>query len=248
MTYLAFLAVFILPPIIILWVLQRGRLGRVHSKAGFLLLAIATIALVYTTPWDNYLVWRAVWSYGADRVVGTIGYVPMEEYLFFILQPIMSGLWLYWLLPASPAPRKPAVRWIGAATYTVAAASGILLLRGPTGTYLGLILAWAAPVLALQWAYAGAEIWARRRSWALGVALPTVYLWAADSIAIGAGIWSIADDYTLGLSLGTLPLEEAVFFLVTNLLVVQGLMLFLFPPQGRSPALRDHSVTLEADA
>ena len=34
----------------------------------------------------------------------------------------------------------------------------------------------------------------------------------------------------LGPALGPLPLEEAVFFLVTNLLVVQGLLLFLYPP------------------
>ena len=33
-----------------------------------------------------------------DRVVGTIGYVPIEEYLFFVLQCILTGLWLYWLL------------------------------------------------------------------------------------------------------------------------------------------------------
>jgi len=30
------------------------------------------LALVYTTPWDNYLIWRDVWHYGTDRVVGTI--------------------------------------------------------------------------------------------------------------------------------------------------------------------------------
>jgi len=25
------------------------------------------LALVYTTPWDNYLIWRDVWHYGTDR-------------------------------------------------------------------------------------------------------------------------------------------------------------------------------------
>jgi len=38
------------------------------------------------------------------RVVGTIGYVPVEEYLFFLLQPILTGLWLYWLLPRTSEP------------------------------------------------------------------------------------------------------------------------------------------------
>jgi lycopene cyclase domain-containing protein len=110
-----------------------------------------------------------------------------------------------------------------------ALAGGLLLLR-PEGTYLGLILVWAAPVLALQWAYAGTSIWARRRAWAMGVAVPTLYLWIVDAIAIDQGIWHISETYTLGPAVGPLPLEEAVFFLVTNLLVVQGLLLFLHPP------------------
>jgi lycopene beta-cyclase len=57
-------------------------------------------------------VWRGVWGYGADRVIGTIGYVPVEEYLFFILQPLLTGLWLYLVLTGArgptPVPRLPA--------------------------------------------------------------------------------------------------------------------------------------------
>ena len=58
-------------------------------------------------------------------------------------------------------------------------------------------------------------------------------LWVADAIAIHLGIWRISERYTLGPAVGPLPLEEAVFFLVTNLLVVQGLLLFLYPPGRR---------------
>ena len=231
MSYLAFHAVFILPPLLLLGWTERNRLQRIHPRAGLFLLVMAAVALIYTTPWDNYLVRIGVWSYGADRVVGTIGYVPIEEYLFFVLQPVLTGLWLYRLLPSPPAPVERAARWGGALVYAAAALGGVLLLQRPEGTYLGLILAWAAPVLALQWAYAGGEIWARRRAWALGVAAPTLYLWAADAIAIRSGIWRISEVHTLGPSLGPLPLEEAAFFLVTNLLVVQGLILFLYPPR-----------------
>lgn len=179
-----------------------------------------------------------MWGYGDGRVLGTIGYVPVEEYLFFGLQPLLTGLWLYHVL-AGPASRPRAatarerarrVRAAGALAYLALAAAGaLLLLREPT-TYLGLILAWAAPVLAGQWAYAGGEICARRRGWLLGVAVPTLYLWVADAIAIRLGIWEISERFTVGLVFWTLPLEEAVFFLVTNLLVVQGLLLFLYPP------------------
>lgn len=236
MTYLGFHAVFILPPLLVLARVHRRRTTPVHPYAGRYLAVMAAIALVYTTPWDNYLVWRGVWAYGPERVIGVIGYVPVEEYLFFILQPLLAGLWLFALLPRSPEPSGASARWLGAAVYAAAALAGAFLLRHRSGTYLGLILAWAGPVLAAQWGYAGREIWARRRPWALGVAVPTLYLWMADTVALGSGIWRISEAHTLGPSLGPLPLEEAVFFLVTNLLVVQGLLLFLYPPGQVSPA------------
>jgi lycopene cyclase domain-containing protein len=50
----------------------------------------------------------------------------------------------------------------------------------------------------------------------------------ADAVAIWAGIWTISPDYTVGVSAFGLPLEEATFFLFTNLLVVQGVLLLLY--------------------
>lgn len=233
MSYLAFLSVFIAPPLLLLAWSQRRRPRAIHPRAPWFLAAISAIALVYTTPWDNYLVWRGIWNYGPDRVVGTIGYVPVEEYLFFVLQPLLTGLWLCALLPARAASSSSLSRWAGALFYGAATALGVVLLGRTEGTYLGLILAWAAPVLALQWAYAGREIWARRRAFLVAVAVPTLYLWMADAFAISRGIWRISEAHTLGPSVGVLPLEEAVFFLVTNLLVVQGMLLFLHPPARR---------------
>ena len=241
MTYLVFHLVFIIPPLMALALLQRARLGAIHPRAGLYLFLLMAIAFVYTTPWDNYLVREGVWGYGEDRVIGTIGYVPIEEYIFFLLQPLLAGLWLYTLLPAAERSTSGRAHWVGAAAYAIAAATGVLLLRRPEGTYLGLILVWAAPVLALQWAYAGRRIWARRRVWALGAAAPTLYLWAADAFALSSGIWHISEAQTLGLAIGPLPIEEAIFFLVTNLLVVQGLLLFLYPPARAAAPTAPHA-------
>ena len=49
----------------------------------------------------------------------------------------------------------------------------------------------------------------------------------ADRVAIGQGIWDITDATRTGVDLFGLPVEEAVFFLLTNLLVAKGLVLFL---------------------
>ncbi len=237
MTYLQFHLVFILPPLLVL-ILTSGRvLRRIGPRAVPALIGVVLLALACTTPWDSELIRRGVWGYGPDRVVGTIGLIPVEEYLFFILQPLLTGLWFYRMIGPrdDDAPAAaPAVRWVPAVLYAALALWGWVLLRREDGTYLGMILAWAAPVLAAQWAVAGGRIGGAPRTFALAVGGPTLYLWVADAIAIRLGIWRISETQTLGIRFGPLPLEEAAFFLATNLLVVQGLTLFLHP--FRKPA------------
>lgn len=241
MTYLQYHLVFIVPVLLGLALLtwrRRGPLaGAYHpvdrwARLWFWLLPL--IAFVYTTPWDNYLVFRAVWSYPPERVLGRVGYVPYEEYAFFVLQTLISGLFLLLLLrrsglPATVSASPGLVRWGGAAFLMGLAFLGAWCLRQEQTLYLGLILAWAMPVLAGQWAFGGDLILGRARVFWLAVLVPTVYLWLTDAFAIHQGIWHISERYTIGLKAGPLPFEEALFFLVTNLLVVTGLMLFLHP-------------------
>ncbi len=231
MSYLGFHAVFIVPAIALLALLQPRPMGGIGAKKAWGWIAVLTVlAFTYTTPWDNYLVYRGVWSYGLDRVTATIGYVPVEEYLFFILQPVLTGLW--YLIARSKSldrwsePRR-SLRVMTAAFWTLLAFAGGYMLFGTSTLYLGLILVWAAPVLAGMGWLSAPIFWQRRREWALGVMVPTVYLWITDRIALGLGIWSISDTYSLGFDPLGLPIEEAVFFFVTNLMVVQGLMMFL---------------------
>lgn len=240
MTYFEFHLVFLAPPLAILaWRFARASMAGRRRALGHVG-ALSLIALVYTTPWDNYLVRRAIWWYGPDRVLGTIGFVPVEEYLFFLLQPILLGL-LYLELErgAVPAPgpyrgarRAGGLFWLGAT------GAGILLLRTEPGTYLGLILVWAGPVLAGQWAWAGRVFLAWRRPMAVTVVAASLYLWVADRLAIGLGIWDISAELTTGVHILGLPVEEAVFFLLTNILVIQGLILFRRPPPLPAAARR----------
>lgn len=233
-SYLQFHLVFMLPVLVLLgWRLPRvfPALGR---RAPVALPLIMGVALVYTTPWDNYLVWKEVWGYPPERVLGRIGYVPVEEYLFFLLQPWLGGMLLYRLLARLPraeaAPASPpSVRLAGGIPFLALTGLGVWFLGFESGTYMGLILAWAGPVLAAQWFFMGPEIWRLRRAVVPAIGLPTLYLWAADRFAIADGIWYISERYTLGWSPLGLPVEEATFFLVTNVLVVFGTILFLAP-------------------
>lgn len=240
MTYLQFHLAFILPPILALALVQPRPLAGVGARATWRALGlVGAIAFAYTAPWDNYLVWRGVWNYGRERVIGTVGYVPVEEYLFFLLQPILTGLFFFLVRARHPPDASPAPSWLrrgGAAAWLVAAALGAgMLALGGRRLYLGLILAWAAPALAGMTWIGTDKLWADRRAFITGLAVPTFYLWAADRTAIALGIWDISDRYSLGFDPLGLPIEEAAFFLLTNWLCVQGLAMFL-PDPVRVPA------------
>jgi hypothetical protein len=57
-----------------------------------------------------------------------------------------------------------------------------------------------------------------------------VWLASMDAIAIHIGVWTIDPAQTIPLKIGgALPFEEALFFLITNLLIVQGLILIIVP-------------------
>lgn len=190
------------------------------------------LALVYTTPWDNFLIYKGVWQYPPERVSMVIGYVPIEEYFFFLVQPLIAGLWVFFLLRRWGTPKLgfQSARLWGTLFWGGLSFLGAGLLFTEAGYYMGLILAWACPVIAFQWAFGGDLILSNRRVFWVGLMVPTVYLWITDALAINTfGIWDISTKYSFAFKPFGLPIEEATFFLITNLLVVQGLLLFLHP-------------------
>ena len=228
-TYLQFHTVAMLPPIAALGLLTWLRppdYSRRRAAGG--LLIITLLAFVYTLPWDSYLINRGVWVYGVDVVAGRLWSVPIGEALFFVLQPILTALWLYRFPISTSRPLSVSVqdRTVGVLAGVGVGAVGAGLLAGDSTLYLGAILAWAAPILAIQWGFGWPQLWATRRTVALAVAVPTTYLWSIDAMAISLGLWTIAPETATGIDPFGLPIEEAVFFLVTNLFVVQGLVLY----------------------
>eukprot|EP00127_Corallochytrium_limacisporum_P003121 Clim_evm50s146 gene=Clim_evmTU50s146 len=251
LSYAAFHCLFMFPAIIALQFL-RPRQSHLEVQS---IASICTIAFIWTVPWDNYLVYRKVWGYGESRVFATIGYVPVEEYAFFLLQPVLTGIWLLFLLGHKTSREWPswnfgflgwASRAIGVIFCTAVGAWGYVQWQeGNEGMYMGLILAWAMGPVAVQWAYGAPYLLCYWDTILAAVAVPTLYLWAADSIAIKDGIWWISKEYTFGIDIPTspdldlsLPIEEAMFFFVTNVLCVFGITLFLTldgPPKEKHP-------------
>ena len=122
----------------------------------------------------------------------------------------------------------------------------ILFPLGREGFYMTLILVWSCPVLFMLWTFAYQLLvglpWTK--TW-LPIWLPTLYLWIVDTLALQRGTWAIASGTKLGYCIWPhLEIEEAVFFLITNMLVVFGSCAFdnavaiidAFPEQFPHPA------------
>lgn len=122
------------------------------------------------------------------------------------------------------------------------------------GTYTGLILLWAVPVLFMLWCLAYQFIlglpWTNT---VLPIAIPTVYLWIIDTMALRRGTWVISHGTKFGVQLWDgLEIEEALFFLLTNTLIVFGqvafdnalAVLYSFPTLFPKPPLIPSPLTL----
>ncbi len=250
MSYFGVLAVFILPPLLVMaWLAWRELRG--ENLLNYLVVgALVGVALLYTTPWDNYLVATGVWWYDPKLVTGlTLGWVPIEEYTFFVLQTLLTGFWALWvrarmpvgqgLRPMSPPQQMldevsdrcpfPWRRWvlfIGGSLWLTALA--LWHIPWQSITYLALILSWALPPILVQLLFGADILWAMRRQLVAAIAPPTLYLWLVDFLAIRSGTWTLDPAQTLGWALGgVLAVEEMVFFLVTNVLIVCGMFLTL---------------------
>jgi lycopene cyclase domain-containing protein len=262
MSYLGFLGLYVVVPLALLTGLTLIDLRRrtalpwalTGSAAWLALVLHAAAALLYTTPWDNFLVANRVWWYDGELVLGvTLGYVPLEEYCFFVLQTVLTGLWLLYLARRVPVQgffhgqgrtiRLGSTLTAGA-LWCVSAATFLSGWR--PGTYLALELSWALPAIMAQLAFGADILWHHRRLLAVALFPATIYLSLADSQAIVAGTWTISPAKSVNVYLGgVLPLEEFIFFLLTNTLVIFGMILLLSQEsQARLPDAVKHHIPL----
>ena len=92
MTYGHFLLLFLLLPLgLLAWAwrkdVRRGRWGP--------LLLLLLVVYAATTPWDSWAVRHGLWDFPPGKTWGLrLAQLPLEEYLFFGLQTLLTGLWV----------------------------------------------------------------------------------------------------------------------------------------------------------
>ncbi|KAF7867333.1 hypothetical protein EAF04_005416 [Stromatinia cepivora] len=239
---------YTIPPAITLTFVYRPFLQHIDI---YKILFLISIAVVSTIPWDSYLIQRKIWTYPSNVIVGPkLFSIPVEEHFFFVIQTYNTTL-LYLLLskpifhstylwtwdslgdkerrPWDPhVPRNTARNLGQLILMSLIVIGALLIVQNGKGTYLGLILAWAGPFALLLWSLSYEFLIRLPYSTTLlPITLPTLYLWVVDTLALKRGTWTIETGTKSGLQLWDgLEIEEAVFFLATNILIVFGLVAF----------------------
>lgn len=254
MTYFGFLLRFLFIPILIFLAVtywdnrnHKQMNGFRNGRAVWTAIAVhILLAVIYTTPWDNYLVATGVWYYNPELVTGiVIGYVPIEEYTFFVVETILAGLWWWFLarrIALTPPFGRPSPSGRGGFIpnkFLVYLSTCVLLalwllstylffFGEERWTYLSITLFWALPPIILQVLFGADILWHYRKLVFWSIFVPGTYLSLLDIVALKETTWSISASQTTGiLFFGILPIEEVLFFFITNVLLTFGITLML---------------------
>ncbi|MES3161544.1 MAG: lycopene cyclase domain-containing protein [Halorubrum sp.] len=230
LTYLQFHLVFSFPLLVALWYVAPRYDTQRRRRATVGIAILVAIAYTYTTPWISYMIRRGAWWYGDGAVLVRALSIPLGEYLYFAIQTLIVAFALHRLgfdptFREGDFDRKPRVAGVLVGATMVVVGLWLVSL-GDSFLYLGGLIAWVGPVLALQWGVGGGYLARTPKVWLTATLLPSVYFWIVDRIAIGMGTWIISDTYTTGIALLGLPLEEMLFFAAASLMTINGLILF----------------------
>ncbi len=244
MTYSQFHLIFTLPLAVLLAVAASFLAPAAYSISGLqgqLLVLLAVV--VFTTPWDNFAAACGIWGFPKGRYLMKIGWLPVEEYAFFIIQSII--VMFFCALAIALLPERSSLHEVDINDPVLLTAGGVFLLgwlvagislrRLPriirSLHYAWHLLFWFLPLIGLQWVIAWPILAPR---WDILLAATVVvggYLSWADWMAIQRGIWFFDHGQTTGKNIARgMPWEEAAFFFLTSLLVAQSYLMLV--PEG----------------
>lgn len=211
------------------WTAEEG------LAVGWVLLAV----MIFTTPWDNLAAKWGIWGFPQEKYSLRIGYLPIEEYAFFLLQSMnvmLAVRLLFRFFPNWQTGQETEIgKWalvclgISVIGWIVIALQLKWLRRkaGPRVNY-AIHLAWFLPVIYAQWVLAPWLFLAHAGLLTVATVIFGIYYTLADLAAVRAGTWFFDEKQITGVKLvRLLPWEEIAFFFLTSLLVAQSYLLLL---------------------
>ena len=243
MTYLEYLLFFIILPSLCIFgssfILRKNYQKKnsiIANVVSFSILSL--IALIYTTPWDNYLVANGIWYYDSGKILGIIlGNVPFEEYSYFILETLLVSLIVtvaiqldFIKFPETISFNLTKSKFIILSILSIAWIICFLSFfnRFHSMLYMNLLLLWGIPPIFFQTLIGWDLIRYNKKTITLAILILGSYLSVTDFIAINQGIWTINPSFTVGIVFLMLPLEEVMFFFITVILIIFGYIQFWF--------------------
>ena len=224
MTYLSFLLLFLLPVLGVTFIFFLKTRDKFKFRIKGMIILVF-IAVFYTTPWDSFIIKNGIWFYDQNKIIGTILRIPIEEYLFMIIQTLIASM-LYCINQKNLKTIYFSFSSKYLFLFVIIFLGGFQMIKIENLKYFGYLITWASVPLAIQWIVGSKQLINSIKYWALPFLIFSVYLSFVDCIAIKNNIWTIAQETSYGLLVFGLPVEEIVFFLATNLLVFQGMALW----------------------
>ena len=236
MTYFRFHWIFNVPLLLVL--ILAGWRGTWTEGTALAILWVVLAAVVFTTPWDNVAARWGIWGFPCNKYTLRLGYLPVEEYLFFVLQSLNVMFGVRALLHLFPLFRHPLFFHFSIITGICVVISipawivlGFELRRQQRGKSpnlrYALHLVWFLPVLYLQWILAPLLLSMHLGLLAIMACGFGLYYTLADLVAVRAGLWFFDEKQITGHKIAGLPWEEIAFFFLTSLLVAQSFLLLL---------------------
>lgn len=173
----------------------------------------------YFLIWDHFFTKWGVWGFNPRYLLGiTLGVMPLEEYLFFLIVPF-SCVFLYevinFYLPKDPL--KPYARIISLFLLIVFASTGFYFWDR---IYTAVAMLGASALLALH------VIWPRPYlgRFYLGYLVSLVPFFPVNGILTGSFleepvVW-YNNNQNLGIRMGTIPIEDSVYLLLLLLSII----------------------------
>ncbi|MEB3163012.1 MAG: hypothetical protein VKK80_07275 [Prochlorothrix sp.] len=208
---------------------KRKRLLALQTELAFAGIIVAA-AFVQSLLWDNWGTHLGFWVFNPDKTsaLDLLGnHLPLEEVLWIVhhaLIAIFCQALVFDLLPsrsATPTPRHyPPIVIVG-----VYLLLGLISLYGVYAILLshhshlqisGLVALFFGPVFILQWFLGYPFLRPHHLPLSLGTLIPSLYTFAADSLAQSLGIWRFSPNYTLQFQFfGLQPDVFSIYFATT---------------------------------
>eukprot|EP01084_Bolivina_argentea_P259245 437372_1 len=215
-TYAQLLVIFLIIPTLIFTFYPTSLLKHAaFKKIAKLIPFLLVIAIIQAAIWDNYGTYVGIWTF-SDRVLGHIGFLPLEEYTWILMQVLISVIFTLrmWISLSFKAFYKPQIdtkkcllfTLIGAIVYLILMVYGANSLHSyltdesneNNKSFLcsGIILSFFVPFILLQWFVFSKIFYQNKIIWLLSWSIPGIYTYLIDCLAVHQKIWTFDYSYT----------------------------------------------------